>query len=46
MKLILKYLDKVLSKEDKEKKRDEKTKRFAREVTKKYKKTLRKLSYE
>ena len=46
MKFVVRFLDKMWKREKAETKREEKTKKFAKEVTRKYEKTLRRLSYE
>ncbi len=46
MKFVVRFLDKMWKREKTESKREAKTKKFAKEVTQKYEKTLRRLSYE
>lgn len=46
MKFVREVIEKVMKKDQKSKKHDEKTAKYAREVTEKYKKTLRKLAHE
>ena len=46
MKFVVRFLDKMWKKEKPHAKKEAKTKQFAKEVTQKYEKTLRRLSYE
>ncbi|QQS43674.1 hypothetical protein IPM65_06055 [Candidatus Roizmanbacteria bacterium] len=46
MKFVVRFFDKMWNRDKTETKREAKTKQFAKEVTQKYQKTLRRLSYE